>query len=465
MADISILSRLVNGFQRNVDLTQNSLVVGSIKIGATSPAEITKAIAEKLIAVQAAADADGTFDTRYHTKSALAANGGAALIGSSTGSTVESRITALEGAVGTGTAEDISYDNTDSGLTATNVQAAIDEVEGRLETAEAQATAAIPATEKGAVNGVATLDGGGKIPVSQLPSAVMTLEGEWDASTNTPTLANGSGDPGMVYEATVAGTVDFGDGPFEFNVGDWVVYGADGKWYKSVNSNEVTSVNGFTGPVELDTDDIDEGAVNKYFTDEKAQDAVGGILQNTTTVNLTYNDAGNQISAEVNNDSIGPAKLTSAVADQKTVTGGNGAALQVQEAPKLARTMTVGESIADDETFAVRLAVDGETAARVYKADIDASTDNLFFVMGLARKEGGASAGDPVEVVYMGPYVLGANDTPFQPEDIGKPVYLDASGAITLVPPSAVNTAVYKVGMVEDVNIIMIAGMQLHGIN
>ena len=34
MADISILSRLINGIQRNVDLSSNTIVVSSIKIGA-----------------------------------------------------------------------------------------------------------------------------------------------------------------------------------------------------------------------------------------------------------------------------------------------------------------------------------------------------------------------------------------------------------------------------------------------
>lgn len=463
MADISILSRLVNGFQRNVDVSQNSLVVGSIKIGSSTPVEITKAIATKLIAVQAAADADGTFDTRYHTKTALAANGGAALIGGSTGDTVEDRLLAIEAAVGTGSAADISYDNTDSGLTATNVQDAIDEVEDRLDATETVANAAIPASEKAQPNGVATLDGGGKIPVAQLPSAVMTLEGPWDASTNTPTLADGIGDPGMVYEVTVAGTVDFGSGPIEFNVGDWAVY-AGGLWYKSINSNEVTSVNGLQGSVVLTTDNVNEGATNLYHTDERAQDAVGGILGETDTILLTYDDAGNEITADVKDNSIDENKLTSSVADQQTITGGNGTALAVQESPVEARMMVAGESLADDVTFAVRLAVDGETAARAYKADNDATTLNNFFAIGVARKVGGASAGDSIRVVRSGPHILGANDTPFNAADIGKPVYLGASGALTITPPVSSNLAAFRVGFVENTNIIMV-DRQLHGIN
>jgi hypothetical protein len=46
-------------------------------------------------------------------------------------------------------------------------------------------------------------------------------------------------------------------------------------------------------------DDITEGATNKFYTDEKAQDAIGGILTDTASVDFTYNDAGNTISAAV----------------------------------------------------------------------------------------------------------------------------------------------------------------------
>lgn len=464
MADISILSRLVNGFQRNVDVSQNSLVVGSIKIGSSTPVEITKAIATKLIAIQAAADADGTFDTRYHTKAALAANGGAALIGGSTGQTVEQRLLAVEGAVGTGSAADISFDPTGTSLSATDVQELGEEVAGRLDATEAVANSAIPATEKGANNGVATLDGAGKVPLSQLPNSIMEYKGTWNASTNTPALSNGSGNAGDVWRVTVAGTHDFGAGPISFEVGDYAIYSDSGVYEKADTTDAVSSVNGQQGAVILDSDDITEGSTNLYHTDERAQDAVGGILTDTATIDLTYDDAGGQITADVKDNSIGPAKLTTGVADQQTITGGNGTALAVQESPVVARMMLAGESLADDVTFAVRYAVDGETAARMYKADNDATTLNNFFVHGLARKVGGASAGDQIRVVSSGPYVLGANDTPFLAADIGKPVYLGANGALTITPPSASNLAAFKVGVVENTTIVNV-DRQLHGIN
>lgn len=131
---------------------------------------------------------------------------------------------------------------------------------------------AIQSSEKGANNGVATLDGGGKVPVSQLPSSVMTYEGVWNASTNSPTLADGVGDAGQVYRVSVAGTQDLGSGNISFDVGDYVIYNGS-VWEKSDTTDAVASVNGQTGIVSLDSDDISEGSTNLYFTDARAKAA------------------------------------------------------------------------------------------------------------------------------------------------------------------------------------------------
>lgn len=168
-------------------------------------------------------------------------------------------------------------------------------------------------TEKGASGGVATLDGGGKIPASQLPNSVIELQGQWNASTNSPTLADGVGNPGDVYEVTVAGTQNLGSGNITFAVGDWVVYGASAVWYKSVNSNAVTSVNGLSGVVVLDTDDILEGA-NLYFTDERAQDAVGAMVADSSKVSLTYTDGTPSLVANIVAGSLVNADISASAA-------------------------------------------------------------------------------------------------------------------------------------------------------
>lgn len=51
------------------------------------------------------------------------------------------------------------------------------------------------------------------------------------------------------------------------------------------------------------------------YTDEQAQDAVGTILTDTATIDFTYNDAGNQITADVKTNSIGVSRMTASTTD------------------------------------------------------------------------------------------------------------------------------------------------------
>lgn len=116
-------------------------------------------------------------------------------------------------------------------------------------------------TEKGAANGVATLDGAGRVPYSQLPESAMEFKGLWDASSNTPHLADGTGVNGDFYICNTAGTVNFGTlaEPREitFYPNDRVIYEGDmDEWYR-LPAGTVISVNGKSGEVVLDATDID----------------------------------------------------------------------------------------------------------------------------------------------------------------------------------------------------------------
>lgn len=114
--------------------------------------------------------------------------------------------------------------------------------------------------------------------------------GLWAASTNTPTLDNtDTGMSGAVYYVTDSGTVDFGAGPLDFNAGDKVANNGS-TWDKWDMTDSVVSVNSQQGVVVLTTSDITEGS-NLYFTDERAQDAVGAMVASSSTVSLTYVDA------------------------------------------------------------------------------------------------------------------------------------------------------------------------------
>jgi hypothetical protein len=80
--------------------------------------------------------------------------------------------------------------------------------------------------------------------VTTLQSDVATLQaldtfiyaGSWDASSNTPTLADGDGGAtfgiGATFRVSVAGTQDLGSGNITFAIGDKVVYNVNAVWEK-----------------------------------------------------------------------------------------------------------------------------------------------------------------------------------------------------------------------------------------
>jgi len=110
---------------------------------------------------------------------------------------------------------------------------------------------------KGVANGVASLDGSGTVPVSQLPAAVLgalSYQGTWNASTNTPTLTSSVGTKGYYYVVNVAGSTNL-NGITDWLVGDWAVFNGS-VWQKVDNTDAVTSVNGLTGTVVLTQSNI-----------------------------------------------------------------------------------------------------------------------------------------------------------------------------------------------------------------
>jgi hypothetical protein len=171
----------------------------------------------------------------------------------------------------------------------------------------------------GVANGVASLDSGGKVPVSELPAAVLgalSYQGTWNASTNTPTLASGVGVKGYYYVVSVAGSTNL-DGVTDWLVGDWAVYNGTA-WQKVDNTDQVTSVNGQTGTVVLTTTNVAEGT-NEYFTTARARASVSagtGITYDSGTGVITNS------SPSLGGDVVGPASATdNAVARYDATTG------------------------------------------------------------------------------------------------------------------------------------------------
>jgi hypothetical protein len=129
--------------------------------------------------------------------------------------------------------------------------------------------------DAGSANGVATLDAGGKVPVSELPAAVLgalSYQGTWDANTNNPTLTSSTGTKGYYYVVSVAGNTNL-DGITDWLVGDWAVYNGT-VWQKVDNTETVTSVNGQTGAVVLTASSV--GAVPTTRTISTGTGLTGG---------------------------------------------------------------------------------------------------------------------------------------------------------------------------------------------
>jgi len=113
----------------------------------------------------------------------------------------------------------------------------------------------IPTSAEGVANGVATLDSGGQIPLSQIPPlGDLNYQGTWNATTNTPTLTSSVGTKGYYYVVSVAGTTNL-NGITDWQISDWAVFNGS-VWQKIDNTDLVTSVNGYTGAVNLTYTDV-----------------------------------------------------------------------------------------------------------------------------------------------------------------------------------------------------------------
>ncbi len=139
---------------------------------------------------------------------------------------------------------------------------------------------------------IATLDSTGKVNANQLPASAFNYQGLWNADTNSPSLANGTGSAGSVYYVSTAGSTNFGAGAISFIVGDGVIYDGD-TWTKipavsilKAPELEITSATGTASTLALTVKDSD--STNFYVKEDGTVKSGVHFLAETLSNNTQY---------------------------------------------------------------------------------------------------------------------------------------------------------------------------------
>ena len=128
---------------------------------------------------------------------------------------------------------------------------------------------AIPALAAGAASGVAQLDSGSKVPLSQLPSTVvgaLEYQGAFDCSGGS---YPSSPSKGQYWVCSVAGTIS----GTAYVAGDWLIYNGSAWERLEGNPSPVTSVAGKTGTVTLGPSDVGADAAGAAAAAQSAAEA------------------------------------------------------------------------------------------------------------------------------------------------------------------------------------------------
>lgn len=150
-----------------------------------------------------------------------------------------------------------------------------------------------------ALGGFAVTGGGGGV-------GAVTYKGTWDAATNSPALASGTGTQGDYYVINVAGSTDL-DGITDWQIGDWAIFNGT-VWQKVDNTDSVSSVNGQVGTVVLTAANVNAVA-DTVFVNATGLLTGGGQLTGNVAIDLA---------------NVPVANVTGAVANTVNVIAGTG---------------------------------------------------------------------------------------------------------------------------------------------
>ena len=239
---------------------------------------------------------------------------------------------------------------------------------------------------RGTANGFATLDENGRIPYSQLPESVMEYKGQWNAETNTPTLADGTGTKGDFYIVSVSGTQNLGSGNIQFSENDRIIY--DGSVWSRLSAGGVKTVNSVlptNGNVALTGENIPVSATNATLlsapltTDRYADRSV-------TNAKIADNAVTN---AKIADNAVTNAKIKDPISVAK---GGTGKTTPKGAQNALLSDMQTETTAMDDSTeFVMKYEAPTDTKGALFKRSAtlvwDYIKDKISSVLGLTASD------------------------------------------------------------------------------
>jgi len=148
-------------------------------------------------------------------------------------------------------------------------------------------------SNKGVPFGYVPLDGSGKINASYLNN--LNIQEVFTPSNEASMLLLTNAEPG-----DVAYRQDTEDSYILIALPSNLL----ANWKKLNVGANIVSVNGQTGIIVLGSDNIAEGVSNLYYTDERVDDRVNGLLKAGTNVSLSYDDNLGELTISANDTSI-----------------------------------------------------------------------------------------------------------------------------------------------------------------
>jgi hypothetical protein len=241
--------------------------------------------------MQAGTLSDGTFSGSAGTYTGGVSITSAAFVGDLTGNASTATALAVAGTVGvTGDVSTVptapTYTSGGNILIDTTIADTV--VTGKVLTNLPTATSQVIADSDTILEALSYLQG----QITGIPQGLV-YKGTWDASTNTPTLASGTGVTGEFYIVSVAGTTNL-DGITDWQVGDWAIFvevGATDTWQKIDNTSAIlgsgsaNKIAKWTGSNTLAT-----GLINDDGTDVTIGNSGNLIVEGNTTLGNATTD-------------------------------------------------------------------------------------------------------------------------------------------------------------------------------